>query len=85
MDLPYPSRPNLDHNDNIISRLDKRMRSTIWSVKDLSKNDQDLTAGLRKRLVKLIERDRVAQLAKKLEDNSNLSRLFRCKSIDRDR
>lgn len=85
MDLPYPSRPNLDHNENIISRLDKRMRSTIWSVKDLSKNDQDLTAGLRKRLVKFIERDRVAQLAKKLEDNSNLSRLFRCKSIDRDR
>lgn len=38
MDLPYPSRPNLDVQDNILNGLDKRMRSTIWSVKDIGKN-----------------------------------------------
>lgn len=47
MNLPYPSRPNLDQNANVINNLDKRMRSTIWSVKDIAKKDQNLSARLR--------------------------------------
>lgn len=38
MDLPYPSQPDLDLQTNPVQRLDKRMRSTMWSMKEVSKN-----------------------------------------------
>jgi|JI6StandDraft_1071083.scaffolds.fasta_scaffold41617_4 hypothetical protein len=68
MDLPYPSQPDIDLQDNPIHRLDKRMRSTMWSMKDVGKNEQNLPQSARERLIRLIEKDRVWQLSRKLHE-----------------
>lgn len=83
MDLPYPSRPNLDQSP--IHRLDKRMRSTIWSVKEITKADQNLSSSLRERLVKIISKDRVGHLSKKIASSRNNRSQLRCESRGRDR
>lgn len=48
----------------MLNSMNKKLRSTIWSVNDLAKHDQNLPVGVRNNLVKCIEKNHVNRLKK---------------------
>lgn len=70
MDLPYPSQKEVTEDKNVLNGM-KRIKSTIWSMKDLGKEEEPLTLKSRSILVKLIEKDNVKEISERLKKYRN--------------
>ena len=66
MDLPYPSQKEVADDKNVLNGM-KRIKSTIWSMKDLGKEEESLTLKSRSILTKLIEKDDVKEISQRLK------------------
>ena len=62
MDLPYPSFKDIERGQSVLQSMNKKLRSTIWSMNDLGKHEQNLCRSTRNELVKCIEKDEVNKL-----------------------
>lgn len=65
MDLPYPSQKEVQGDKNVLNDM-KRIKSTIWSTKDL-KDEQSLSLKTRSIFVRLIEKDKVKELSNRIK------------------
>lgn len=73
MDLPYPSFKDVDDKDQcVLGKMNKKLRSTIWSMKDLGKQEQHLPKSTRNDIIKCIEKDRAGKLQKIINSTSTL-------------
>lgn len=62
MDLPYPSQREVTQDKNVLNDM-KRIKSTIWSMKDLGKEEESLSTKSKSILLKLIEKDNVKEIS----------------------
>lgn len=73
MDLPYPSyRKSENGEQSVLNSMNKKLRSTIWSMNDLGKHEQNLPQSTRNDLVKIIQKDDVNKLIKQITKTSIL-------------
>lgn len=71
MDLPYPSyRKSENGEQSVLQSMNKKLRSTIWSMNDLGKHEQNLPQNTRNSIVKTIQKNDVNRLMAQVSKGS---------------